>query len=221
MPKTSSKKAQSSPTLAIFGIASRMVRTSTGIPGTKRNVRSGRSARTERTTERFGSVLLGKRMGTHASETTAKSSWHHVSRRYAPSDVRKPNASTLTSSSTVYTPRNVLSHSASSAALGVPGGSSGDSHAMVTTLSRIAVSTIGSKRLDSTRKMAVRRGSVPGRRHGSSEVPRYTRPLGPITAFAAGRCSSPPRSGSGSSAPGSADGAALPSPYCRRDEPYC
>ena len=51
----------------------------TGIPGRKRSVRSGRSARTTRMNEYCAND--GRKTGTQARETTIKSSMHQTSRR--------------------------------------------------------------------------------------------------------------------------------------------
>ena len=59
--------------------------------------------------------------------------------------------------------RKTHSHTSKIASFRVPVGSSGDSHAIVTQLRTIMVSTTASKGPDSTRKMAVRRGSCAGR----------------------------------------------------------
>ena len=126
MPKMSSTKPHSISTLPILGTTSSTHCTSTGIPGTRFNARSGRSARKARSPEklpicaraRAGAArerrrrraraheprgvrcaragarspgvrghagmrapTWGKRMGSHASVTMTKSSWHHGSRR--------------------------------------------------------------------------------------------------------------------------------------------
>ena len=84
MPKTRKMKEQRATTLLSLGKAARMAEIICGMPGTRLRARSGRSARTERMADVLPKVS-GKRIGSHASETTTKSSWHHASRRYVPS----------------------------------------------------------------------------------------------------------------------------------------
>ena len=100
MPKTRRRKPQRTETLPIFGMISRMDATSIRISGIVLSARRGRSARTARMTEALA-TFSGVRMGSQASETTRKSSWHHGSRRYALRCQSTPYATILTSISKV------------------------------------------------------------------------------------------------------------------------
>ena len=63
-----------------LGSIERIVFTRTGKPGTRLRARSGRNARTVRMAEKFASPP--NIIGTHASVTTVKSSWHQGSPMY-------------------------------------------------------------------------------------------------------------------------------------------
>ena len=100
MPKTRRRKPQRTETLPILGMISRMDATSIRISGIVLSARRGRSARTARITEALA-MFIGVRMGSQASVTTRKSSWHHGSRRYALRCQSTPYATILTSISKV------------------------------------------------------------------------------------------------------------------------
>ena len=68
----------------------------------------------------------------------------------------------MTSISHVKMPRKTTSHTPIRPSFHVPGGSSGDCHAIVTQLHKIVNRMSGSKGLDSTRRIALLRGSSHG-----------------------------------------------------------
>ena len=74
-----------------------------------------------------------------------KSSWHHESRRYAWRFIMNPYASTFERSSAVKMARYTHSHTSMKAALRVPSGSRGDSHAIVKQLHMMVTRIRGSK----------------------------------------------------------------------------
>jgi hypothetical protein len=116
-------------------------------------------------------------MGSHASTTITKSIWHHTLRRYAPSCMRKPYASTLRNISQVKTARKAHSHASRKA----EDGSSGDCIPSVAQLAMMVTNMNGLKNRHSTNSIAQRRTGWLGRMQ-KMEVLRYIWPLGPTTS---------------------------------------
>ena len=81
MPKMRKRKADRAATFPSAGSDWRIDPMSTGMPGTRLSARRGRNARTDRMALMLPNAS-GKMMGSQASVTTTKSSWHHASRRY-------------------------------------------------------------------------------------------------------------------------------------------
>ena len=98
-------------------------------------------------------------------------------------------------SSNVKIHRYTHSQTSMNAALEVPGGSSGDSHAIVVQLARIVSRMSGSKTGDSTTLIARLRGKSPTWSTKSDVLP-YSRPDGPRMRSAGGSEVRPSRPGS-------------------------
>ena len=99
----------------------------------------------------------GKMIGSQASETTMKSSWHQASRKYECRWKRMPYAIIFITSSKVKMYRYTHSSRARTNSFHVPGGSRGEAHAIVTQLHMIVSRISGSKSGASMISIAVRR----------------------------------------------------------------